>query len=89
MIGLGLGACSDAALKDQKSVTSGSVSQNNETKTTGGVKTNESNLSSFFDITYFDFDSAELSAETRKVLETSYFGALVLFAQVLRAQINF
>ena len=69
VIGLGLGACSDAAFKDQKSVTSGSVSQNNETKTTGGVKNNESNLSSFFDITYFDFDSAELSAETRKVLD--------------------
>ena len=69
VIGLGLGACSDAALKDQKSVTSGRVSQNNETKATGGVKTNESNLSSFFDITYFDFDSAELSAETRKVLD--------------------
>ena len=67
--GLGLGACSDAALKGQKSVISGMVSQNNETKTTGGVKTNESNLSSFFDITYFDFDSAELSAETRKVLD--------------------
>ena len=69
MIGLGWCACSDAALKDQKSVTSGSVSQINETETTGGVKNNESNLSSFFDITYFDFDSAELSAETRKVLD--------------------
>jgi len=69
LIGLGLGACSDSALKNQKSVTSGSVSQNNETKTTGGAKTNESNLSSFFGITYFDFDSAELSAETRKVLD--------------------
>ena len=69
VIGLSLGACSDAALKDQKSVTSGSVLQNNETTATGGVKTNESNLSSFFDITYFDFDSAELSAETRKVLD--------------------
>ena len=64
--GLVLSACSDAALKDQKSVISGSVSQSNETKTIGGVKTNESNLSSFLDITYFDFDSAELSAETRK-----------------------
>ena len=69
VIGLSLGACSDSALKDQKSVTSGSVLQNSETKTTGGVKTNESNLSSFFDITYFDFDSAELSAETRKFLD--------------------
>jgi len=67
--GLGLDACSDAALKDQKSVISFSGSQNNETRTTGGVKTNESNLSSFLDITYFDFDSAELSAETRKVLD--------------------
>ena len=26
-------------------------------------------MSSFFDITYFDFDSAELSADTRKVLD--------------------
>ena len=69
VIGLGLGACSDAALKDQKAVTSGSVSQKSETKTNGGMKSNESNLSSFFDITYFDFDSAELSAETREVLE--------------------
>ena len=69
MISLSLGACSDAALKDQKSVICGSVSQINETKATGGVKTNESNLSSFFDITYFDFDSAELSADTRKVLD--------------------
>ena len=67
MISLSLGACSDAALKDQKSVICGSVSQINETKATGGVKTNESNLSSFFDITYFDFDTAELSAEMRKV----------------------
>ena len=32
------------------------------------MKTNESNLSSFFEITYFNFDSAELSAETRKVI---------------------
>ncbi|MEK9710618.1 MAG: OmpA family protein, partial [Alphaproteobacteria bacterium] len=47
----------------------GSVLQNNETKATGGVKTSESNLSSFFDITYFDFDSAELSADARKVLD--------------------
>ena len=69
VIGLGLGACSDATLKDQKSVTSGGVSQNNQTNTTGEVKTNESSLSSYFAITHFDFDGAELSAETRKVLD--------------------
>ena len=68
-IGLGLGACSDAALKDQTSVTSGSLSQTNEGTTTGGVNANGSHISSFFDITYFDFDSAELSAGTRKVLD--------------------
>ena len=62
VIGLGLGECSDTALKRQKSVTSGSISQSNEAKTTGGVKNNESNLSSFFDITCLDFDSEELSA---------------------------
>ena len=67
-IGLGLGACSNAALKDQTSLTSGSLSQTNEATTTGVVSTNDSQISSFFDITYFDFDSAELSADTRKVL---------------------
>ena len=69
MISLGLGARSDAALKDQRSLTSASLSQNNETKATGGVKTSVSDLSPFLEITYFDFDSAELSAETRKVLD--------------------
>ena len=64
-IGLGLGACSDAALKDQRSLASGSLSQNNEAKASGVVKTSVSDLSSFLEITYFDFDSAELSAETR------------------------
>ena len=68
-IGLGLGACSNAALKDQTSVTSCSLSQTNDTTTTGGVYTNDSHISSFFDITHFDFDSAELSADTRKVLD--------------------
>ena len=70
-IGLGLGACSNAELKDQTSVTSGSLSQTNEATTAGGVKTNDSHISSFFDITYFDFDSAELSADTRKVLDNA------------------
>ena len=69
VIGLGLGACSDAALKDQTSLTSGGLSQTNESKPAGVVKTNVSDSSSFFDITHFDFDSAELSAETRKVLD--------------------
>ena len=68
-IGLGLGACSKTALKDQTLVTSGSLSQTNGAATTGGVSTNDSHISSFFDITYFDFDSAELSADTRKVLD--------------------
>ena len=65
-IGLGLGACSNAALKDQTSLNNGSLSQANEVTTAGGVNTNDSHISSFFDITYFDFDSAELSADTRK-----------------------
>ena len=68
-IGLGLGACSNAALKDQTSVTSGSLSQNNEATTTGGVNTNDSYTSSFFDITYSDFDSAELSVYKLEVLD--------------------
>ena len=68
-ISLGLGACSDAPLKYQKSLTSGSLSQNNQSKVAGGVKTNGSDLSPLLEITYFDFDSAELSAETRMVLD--------------------
>ena len=66
-IGLGLGACSNAALNDQTSVNSGSLSQTNEATTTGEVNTNDSHIKSFFDITYFDFDSAELSVDTRKI----------------------
>ncbi len=68
-IGLGLGACSNAALKDQTSVNNGSFSQTNEATNTGEVNTNDSRISSVFDITYFDFDSAESSADTRKVLD--------------------
>ena len=68
-IGLGLGACSNAELKDQTSVNGDSLSQANETTTTGEVNTNDSHISSFFDITYFDFDSAGLSADARKVLD--------------------
>ena len=68
-IGLGLGACSNPASKDQTSLTSGNLSQTNEATTAGGVNTNDSHISSFFDITYFDFDSAELSADARKVLD--------------------
>jgi peptidoglycan-associated lipoprotein len=68
-IGLGLGACSNSASNDQTSLTSGSLSQTNEATTAGGVNTNDSHISSFFDITYFDFDSAELSSDTRNVLD--------------------
>ena len=64
-----MGAYSLVALRDQLSVASSSLSQTNETKPTGGVKTNVSDLTSFFDKTYFDYDSAELSAKTRKVLD--------------------
>ena len=56
-IGLGLGACSNAALKDQTSFNSGSFSQTNEAMNTGEVNANDSHILSFFDITYIDFDS--------------------------------
>ena len=68
LIGLGLGACSDAALKDQASITNGGVSQTNKTDTQPGSKTHVNNLSAFFDITYLDFNSAEFSAKIRMVL---------------------
>mgnify|MGYP001431819452 CR=1 FL=1 len=69
MICLGLGVCFDTALRDQTALTNGSLSQTNETKTAGRVKTSENNLSSFFDITYFNFDSAELNVQARNVLD--------------------
>ena len=68
-IGLGLGACSKAALIDQTSADSSSLLQTNEGTNTGEVNTNDSHISPFSDKTYFDFDSAELSADTRKVLD--------------------
>ena len=68
-IGLGLGACSNAALRDQMAFNGVSLSQTNEATDTSKVNTIDSHISSFFDITYFKFDSAELSADTRKVLE--------------------
>ena len=46
-IGLGLGACSNVALKDQTSLTSGSLSQTNEATTNGGVNTNDSHSCKF------------------------------------------
>ena len=70
-IGLGLGACSSAALKDQTSINSGNLPQTNEATTASGVNNNDSHIASYLDITYFDFDSAEFSAETRKVLDTA------------------
>ncbi len=69
MIGFSLSGCFDAALRDQTSLTSVSLSQTNEIKTAGRVKTNCNNLSSFFDITYFNFDSAELNVGARNVLD--------------------
>ena len=68
-IGLSLGACSNAASKGHTSVISGSLSQTNEATTTGGVNTNGSNISSFLDITFFDFDSADSSADICKILD--------------------
>ena len=70
-IGLGLGACSNVALKDQTSINGGNLSQTNEATMAGGVNNNDSHISSYLDITYFDFDSAEFSAETREVLDTA------------------
>ena len=64
-----MGACSIAALKDQTPVNSRTISQTNEATDTSGDNTNDSHMSSFFDKTYFDFDSTELSADTVKVLD--------------------
>ena len=68
VIGLGWGACSNALLRDQTITNNGDASQNSGMNTQGDAITRESDLSLFFDLAYFNFDRAELSEKTRKVL---------------------
>ena len=66
---LSLGGCSNSGVNGETSTASGSVSQTTQSEATSTPKSTEHNLSPLLVLTYFDFDSAALSAETTEVLD--------------------
>ena len=71
LLTLGLGGCSNSRVTGEAALFSGSVLQTNQSDATSISKPTEYNLSSFSMLTYFDFDSVALSAETTMVLEST------------------
>ena len=71
LITLGLSGCSDPIVNSDISSTSGSVSQTGQQEATRESKPADQNRSLVSEITYFDFDSAALSAETKVVLDSA------------------
>jgi peptidoglycan-associated lipoprotein len=69
LLTLGLGGCSNSGVNGENSIASGSVSQTTQSEATSTSKSTEQNLSPLLVLTYFDFDSAALSAETTEVLD--------------------
>ena len=67
---LGLSGCSNSRVNGEKSLAGGSISQTTQSEATSTSKPAQHNLSSLFMLTYFDFDSAALSAETTVVLDS-------------------
>lgn len=68
---LGLSGCSDPTLNSEISPTSGSISQTAQPEPTLESKPADQNQFSVSEIMYFDFDSAALSAETTRVLDSA------------------
>ena len=66
---LGLSGCSNSRVNGEKSLAGGSISQTTQSEATSTSKSAQHNLSSLFVLTYFDFDSAALSAQTSMVLD--------------------
>ena len=66
---LGLGGCSNSGVNGETSLADGNISQTTQSEATSTSKSAEHNLPSLLALTYFDFDSAELSAETTRVLD--------------------
>ena len=60
---LGLSGCSNSRVNGENSLAGGSVSQTTQSEATSKSKSAEHNLSSLFVLTYFDSDSAALSAD--------------------------
>ena len=71
LLTLGLGGCSNPGVNGETSIASGSVSQTTQSEATSTSKSTEHNLSPLLVLTYFDFDSAALSAETTMVLDSA------------------
>ena len=68
---LGLSGCSNPGVNGENSVANGSVSQTTPSEATSVSKSAEHNLSSLSVLTYFDFDSAALSAQNTMVLDSA------------------
>ena len=68
---LGLGGCSNSGVNGETSLAGGNVSQTTQSSATSTSESAEHNLSSLLVLTYFDFDSAALSAETTMVLDSA------------------
>ena len=68
---LGLSGCSNSGVNGENSLAGGSASQTTQSKATSTSKSAEHNLSSLVVLTYFDFDSAALSAQTTMVLDSA------------------
>ena len=68
---LGLGGCSNSGVNGETSLAGGNVSQTTQSSATSTSESAEHNLSSLPVLTYFDFDSAALSAETTMVLDSA------------------
>ena len=71
LITLGLSGCSDPSLNSEISSTSGSISQTIQPASARESKHADQNQFLVSEITYFDFDSATLSAETTMVLDSA------------------
>jgi peptidoglycan-associated lipoprotein len=68
---LGFGGCSNSRVNDETSLAGGTVSQTTQSEAMSTSKSAEHNLPSLLVVTYFDFDSAALSAETTMVLDSA------------------
>ena len=68
---LGLSGCSNSNMNSEISSASGSVSQTSQSEASIALKPAEDNLSQVSLLTYFDFDSSRLSAETTVALDSA------------------
>jgi peptidoglycan-associated lipoprotein len=71
LITLGLGGCSNPGGNSETSSVGGSVLQTSQSEGSIASKPAEDNLSPVSLLTYFDFDSAQLSAETAVILDSA------------------